>query len=322
MLGEPKYDIAISFLFRDEALALQLYDQLKDEFEVFVFSKRQEELAGSDGLEEFRTAFYEGSRLVIVLYRNGWGETPWTRIERTAIEERILREGAEFLLFVVLEKDAVPPRWLPTTRIRLNFADFGFAELLGAAKHRAVLLGGLQKPKDPLAHARRVSKSISFGNERQRLFDSEEGVIAATGAAGEIYDELDRLAEGAADTPNLKFTAQGQGPYYVLTNGRVSVRVSWHCPVINIIEKTSRLTIWDMNGRVPLPGKSATWWPKAKELAESSFYPDFTPAYGWCWRDTSGKHLPSSDVAQFIFTRFLNLLERGARGEIPSLLDE
>ncbi len=70
-----KYDVAISFLFCDEPLALRLYDDLSPTLKVFVFSKQQESLAGTDGVEEFRDVFRTNSRLAVVLFRDSWGDT-------------------------------------------------------------------------------------------------------------------------------------------------------------------------------------------------------------------------------------------------------
>src|SRR4051794_39241639 len=105
----PEYDIAISFLHRDESLALQLFNRLAETFHVFVYSKRQESLAGTDGLETFRRTFRSDSRLVVVLYRDGWGKTPWTRVEEQAIQDRFLKEGWNWLLFATLDANSTLP---------------------------------------------------------------------------------------------------------------------------------------------------------------------------------------------------------------------
>jgi len=120
------------------------FDRLSETYAAFIFSKRQEELAGASGIDEFRDVFFRRSRLVVVLYRSDWGETPWTRVERTAIEERFLRDGSEFLLFVMLNSADAPPKWLPETRIRLNFDQFGVLWLLGV---EATALARFQFPK-------------------------------------------------------------------------------------------------------------------------------------------------------------------------------
>ena len=72
-MGEPpQYDVAISFLTQDESLASALFERLNDGLTVFFYPRRQEELAGTDGLESMRTPFLE-ARAVVVLYRERWG---------------------------------------------------------------------------------------------------------------------------------------------------------------------------------------------------------------------------------------------------------
>src|SRR5437870_578606 len=97
-----EYDVAFSFLKDDEPTAAYLADLLAERYKSFVYSKKQEEVVGTDGQETFNAVFGERARAVVVLYRDGWGATPWTRIEQTAIQNRAMREGWDFLLFVKL----------------------------------------------------------------------------------------------------------------------------------------------------------------------------------------------------------------------------
>jgi hypothetical protein len=83
-MNEPVYDVGISVLHRDEPLALELESQLSPNLKVFVYSKKQEQIAGTDGMESFREVVRSQSRLNVVLFRTGWGETKFTRIELTA----------------------------------------------------------------------------------------------------------------------------------------------------------------------------------------------------------------------------------------------
>ena len=76
MASDYKYAVAISFLSQDEPLALELYGRLSQQLAVFVYSKKQEDLAGTNGIDSFRVAFGSQARLIVVLYRDGWGETP------------------------------------------------------------------------------------------------------------------------------------------------------------------------------------------------------------------------------------------------------
>ena len=90
MNGEFKYEVAFSFLQDDEQLALEIADRIRDRVSVgvFVYSERQEELVGTDGVDTFSRIFGEESRIVVVVYREGWGQTRWTRVEETAIRTR------------------------------------------------------------------------------------------------------------------------------------------------------------------------------------------------------------------------------------------
>jgi hypothetical protein len=74
----PRYDVAISFVVADLALATALADRLDaNGIKVFFFPRNQKELAGTNGLETLREPF-SSSRLNVVLFGQRWGETPWT----------------------------------------------------------------------------------------------------------------------------------------------------------------------------------------------------------------------------------------------------
>lgn len=74
-LSEHKYEVAISFLSRDKAIAEAINDELAKIFRVFYFPDRQEVLVGTDGMESLRKPFFEESLVSVVLYREPWGES-------------------------------------------------------------------------------------------------------------------------------------------------------------------------------------------------------------------------------------------------------
>src|ERR1017187_472233 len=82
---QPDLDVAISFEGADRALAVTIRDGLAGSLKVFEFTDRQEELAGTDGLESLRWVFHSRARLVVILMRATWGTTWWTRVEMEAI---------------------------------------------------------------------------------------------------------------------------------------------------------------------------------------------------------------------------------------------
>jgi hypothetical protein len=88
-----KFDVAFSFPSKDEGLATRINDLLQDRIETFLYSRQQEKLAGTDGEKTFSEVFGKEARVVVVLFRNGWGQTRWTRIEETAIRGRAYERG-------------------------------------------------------------------------------------------------------------------------------------------------------------------------------------------------------------------------------------
>ena len=100
-----EYDVAFSFLNTDENIAIKLNDLLSGRFNTFIYSEKQAELAGKDGEEKFNEVFGRQARVVVVLYRNEWGTTKWTRIEMTAIKNRAFEYGYDFTS--VIQRDNI-----------------------------------------------------------------------------------------------------------------------------------------------------------------------------------------------------------------------
>jgi hypothetical protein len=91
--GAQEYDVAISFLVKDDKIAKALADQLGESPKVFYFPRAQGELAGTDGMETMRNPFLDGSRVMVVLYR----ERGKIAKPDAASRARRTRQEAEFL---------------------------------------------------------------------------------------------------------------------------------------------------------------------------------------------------------------------------------
>ncbi len=125
-----KYDVAFSFVQQDEQLALQIADRIRDRINVFVYTERQEAFAGTDGVDEHMRIYEHESRLVVVLHREDWARTEWTRVEETAIRNRGYSEGYDFLVFVPLNSSAEKPKWLPKIEYGSTLIDSGLTDSL------------------------------------------------------------------------------------------------------------------------------------------------------------------------------------------------
>jgi hypothetical protein len=137
-----EYDVAFSFLGQDEAIAVQLNDLLVGRLRTFIYSEQQLKLAGTDGEESFASVFGKQAHSVVVLYRQAWGTTPWTRIEETAIRNRAHDEGFDFALFVPLDIPETKPIWLPKNRLRVGYNRWGIEHAAAVIERRVGELGG------------------------------------------------------------------------------------------------------------------------------------------------------------------------------------
>ncbi len=318
--GSPRYDVALSFLHRDEALAVQIQTKLSESMEVFVYSKRQEELAGTDGLESFREAFLTNSKLVVVLYRDGWGQTPWTRIEEAAIKDRFLKEGWGWLLFVMLDEASTPPVWLPESEIRLDFAAYGLEQLVGAIKIRTEKLGSILKRQTALDRAKRLDQESLTRAERDRLL-SEKGMTAAR----QEHQDLQRLLDSKIQQMNEHLTSvkveQGSdGHEYLLRTQLVSVNFYLYS---TSPATQSRIVLQEFNGPLILPKdrghRGFVIGEEPQSISTKKFHFDYQPECGWCWKPpgTAEGFLTTSGLAEHILNVLLELHDRFEKGKVP-----
>lgn len=108
------YSAAISFLSGDEQIALKLRDELQRvlPLPVFVYQDRQVELTGKTFEDALSPVFETQSRVVVVLYRSGWGKRGGTLVEYRAVSRRRLRSDERFLYPIVIEHGATRPPWV------------------------------------------------------------------------------------------------------------------------------------------------------------------------------------------------------------------
>jgi len=192
------YDVAISFLGDDLGLAEELANLLRHRMSVFLFTERQGDVAGSDGLDKLSSVFENEARLAVVLYRPGWGETPWTRVEETAIKNRGLAQGWDFLLVIPLDAEPTVPRWVPKTQIRLWYARYGLTTAVAVLERKLEEVGGEAKPVTAESRAREHARRAKWQAERERLRRSQEGVDAAKAHVAALFAELERAVAASA----------------------------------------------------------------------------------------------------------------------------
>jgi len=171
-------DIAISFLSEDEDFAQEIESRLSKYFDVFLYSKRQSDLAGTDGMETFSNVFKTDSKTVLVLYREKWGNTKWTGVEMHAIKDRCFNSSSyDFLLFIPLDTSDLPV-WVPETLIYYDHKKFGLEGLIPVA-HAHLKRNGVAEKKSGLESlVSQIDNQISYDQKLENYLRSSESVEA------------------------------------------------------------------------------------------------------------------------------------------------
>ncbi len=311
MVAEPQYDVAISFLSADESIAAALFNALGEGLEVFFYPRKQEDLAGKDGLEAMRAPFFDGSRIVVILYREPWGETRWTGVEQTAIKEGCLEHGFERLFFVMLDKTSTPPKWVPTTHVRFNYADFGLEQAVGAIKARVLEAGGKVSPPSALKHTELARRETEYLTEKARL-RSPFGRDTVKGITLDLFSKITEISAEIEAGGNASIRVASDGRQCHLRN-----RISLVATLETYAE--SELVIRGFDKKLPMPGEQQLAYRKKPQMvSESKFLPDLTRAreHGWGEDGPPSRFLSSAALAEKIVIRFVDLDARAERGAV------
>ncbi|MDP9052314.1 MAG: hypothetical protein M3O31_16575 [Acidobacteriota bacterium] len=324
-LDNPKYDIAISFLASDEGIAAELSRQLSETLKVFFFPERQKELAGTDGMETMRTPFYEDSRVMLVLFREGWGKTRWTAIEELAIKEACFNGEWKRLFFVTLDRTSTLPGWLPPNYVRYNWEDFGAEQVVGIIKARVLEGGGNPSAMTAFKRAelyrqdeeyRRARSSIeqSFGmsavhNEVKALFETIKAKCDEISTAGHVQVACE-----------LDLRRQPTSMGCIITDSEVGAGFWWNQPFANIMQN-SAFPFAEYNGRLILPSETGRYYIREPKVLKTTKYkPDISRARELGWSlEKSDEFISTAALAEDIVIRFLNLAERRKTGKLAPL---
>ncbi len=305
-----EHDVAISFLGQDEPLANEIQARLQPPLRVFVFSKAQEEVAGTDGAESFREVFRHRSRIAVVLFRHGWGETRFTRVEAAAIKDYCLEAGWDRLLFVRLSREGAIPKWVPESYVYLDLARFTLEDLVGAVKARASQFGAALRAQTPAERAGAIAAREAFDEETKQLLRRSPQPFHDAGT--KLVDSLERHCteiEGASGWVMLR--GGNTHTYYVIFARGVSVQLLPENVYSNCADGAF-LYVRLFTGRVRTPAeraKGATLFDEPQESRKFRLSLHRDPAVGWCWK-RDGRVLTNEAAAEFVMGELLKATER------------
>lgn len=301
-----EYDVAFSFLAQDEPLATELNDLLQERLKTFLYSKRQGELAGTDGEQTFNAVFGEKARVVVVLYRPGWGETPWTRIEETAIRNRAFESGYDFVKFIPLDEHPSVPKWLPRTQLWLGLKRWGVAGTASVIEARVEECGGEPHEESVQERAARLERSLTFNERRRRFLGSDEGVRTANQEFEQFEKEFKVLIDGIKDSGvSLSFAVKRSGRQIVILGLNMGFNLTFRQRYTNSLTEAALIfSVYDDNP----PFSGTTTFGSSIRLCEMKFTFDITPADDRIWVASSGEgqRFSTKDLSSFLLKSFMD----------------
>lgn len=306
---ESEYDVAISFLHRDLAFAEQIRERLAPGLHAFVYAREQEEVALDDGMERFRTVFKDNAKISLVLHRGGWGHTPWTSIEESAIRDRCLRTSFRSLAIVTLDDSALP-EWVPDTHISFNAAEYPLEQLIGAIKRKAEVDFDLRiAPESALDIARRRMQEEEYRQQTTAYFMTPEGAQAVLQSAEEMFALFCEKAKGFRNqTLQWQPECGFDRTMAVARLGYGSVQLLYRAPYSN---RVGRLRIRLFNGGLPIPGRNEVPLAEVSDIGNIEFDATRTPSLGICWVSSDGSDPMSAEqVAEFAVGELIALVTR------------
>jgi hypothetical protein len=174
-----KYDVAFAFLEKDELLAIQINDLVKEKFSTFLYSKKSEDSLNTKPEKTLIDVFERQSRIIVVLFSNKWGTTPWTAIEEKAIRNRASVEGFKFLLCIPLDNPPETPRYLPQSQIWTGLSKLGVKGAAIAIEELVLSLGGGSKDELKTNIRTEINVESKFEVESSKFLESVSGLEIA-----------------------------------------------------------------------------------------------------------------------------------------------
>jgi hypothetical protein len=267
-----------------------------------------------------REPFFD-SRVVVVLFRDPWGKTPWTRVEETAIGERCLKQGWPGLVFVNLDQTSTTPKWVPMTQVRFGMQAYGMEGLVGAIKARVQEHGGKLVPVDAITEMARVQRERNYLADREDMMRDRrwiEGVVHTS--ITNSLQELMVLIKKANAYHGFDIVGSADGRSCVMRSDFVSQGVAWHQPIYNRVEDDAQhgecyLRASEFSGTLALPGENRWFVQQPVELKRHKFKVDVSGTRELIWKDGK-KMIPADGLADHLVRIFLDLLSRANRGKV------
>ncbi|MCC6683634.1 MAG: hypothetical protein IT247_01050 [Bacteroidia bacterium] len=301
-----KYEVAFSFLHQDEGLAFGIKELIQDRFATFLYAEHQKDLVGRDGEQKFSDVFQKEARIVVILYRSEWGETPWTRVEKEAIRSRGHNTGYDFTIFVKLDNQEVPG-WLPKYRLYHDYERWGVKGLASIIESKIQEAGGENRIEGLEEKTARAERRVRLDKKRQQFLRRDNAVE-------EAEDEFESLVGYIKEREDLikQFktgNSEHSRRYYTIRCKKYELRFYWQRER-SLDESILHIDLLKLHvapgfGSRPFTPKEGEY----KKIQSKSYDFDFNPAtetIGWSERNGEKEVVLSSKLVDFWLMRFVD----------------
>jgi len=299
-----KYDVAIPFLSADLDIAEKLTDLLRDRMQVFLFTERQGDVVGPDGIARMNAVYGEEARIAVVLYREGWGKKGWTGVEETAIKNRAMEKGWGFLLMVPLEEQPKLPPWVPRENIWLSYPHYGLDAGLPVIERLLEQLRGEVKPVTAATHLAQEARHNAWQKEREAKRGTVAGVTAAKEHVVALFAELQKTVS-AEPTADISFKRVGDRAARIWTQAPdhegTTVTFYWSQSWGNVLSQSGlHVRLWEGYAGAASEGPLA--FEDAAEVGGHEFDFEWSESGQWVWqgRDTKRSYDTAALAALFV----------------------
>jgi hypothetical protein len=310
-----EFDVAFSFHSKDEALAMQLNDALQDRFRTFIYSEHQKSLAGRDGEIAFGEVFAKKARVVVVLYRDEWGQTPFTRIEETAIRGRAFNEGYDFTLFVPTDGGRRTPQWLPKTRLYMSLDRGGIVGTAAVIESKVQEAGGSPAPESAADRASRLKRHLEFQKTKKMFRSTAEAVTQANASFEELVAAMEQTIAAIKQQNEMELSLKRHHSLVLIYGLGPAAQVSWHHSYTNDLTDSS-LSV-EIFGGLPYVAGLTRGFPGDKPSRLSSIALDFellrAGETGYVMRDVQRQEFSVATLAEKILKDYFDASERHKR---------
>ncbi len=253
----------------------------------------------------------ENSRVVVVLFRDPWGQTQWTGVEALAIQDRCLKDSFQTLFFMMLDSSSTPPAWLPATHVRFNYAEFELEQAVGAIKARVKERGGTITPLTPKRRVELFKLEQEYQRDRERL-RSDTSLKVIRNQVSILFRRIEALVcDANADDIGLEFIPDNGQLSCHVRNNRTSLMVTSDYPNFGDLELVVRE--FDRRLAVCARGEQPIYFNgEPRETRARRFKPELNRAreYGWVEDGRPATFVTSEGLADRILIDFVDLVER------------